>query len=532
MRKNDGGRRGMKKRVRTLLRVSSRQQLHEDDIPIQRAEARQYIASRSDWIFDREYMEKAVSAYKNSPQDREVLQQILKDASAHEFEILLAYMSDRIGRQEEYSFYVAALNRQGIEVWTVRDGQLKTEEHIDKLLNYIRFWQNEGESKKTGMRVRDTQAEMVKAGKFTGGKAPYGYRLVSSGMISSHGRLLKKLERVEEEAAVIQKIYRLAVLDGMGSGKIAGILNEEGIPAVSPEGWKAGTVAGILKNPVYMGYYAINRRVNDGGLKRLDRREWIYSREQVEELVIVQKETWERAQEIREARRKNDSVPFSGRGRLALTGLVFCGYCGSPLRNGSYCNRWVTKSGEKRAAFAGRYLCPGRCRPRCSYAMEYLEGAVFYVVEHMLGLLTDEDFADEQSERKKRRKMQTEREQKNIVRKQALLLQDIAALEERLPEAIRGQYCFEEEKLARMIREKEVFVRKLQQKRELLDQKLLREERGVLDNRTEIQPDWKEVFCAAGTAAKKMLLTCMIHKIEVRDGEMKIEFKINARSGL
>lgn len=37
----------MCKRVRTLLRVSSRQQLHDDDIPIQRAEAGQYIAKLS-----------------------------------------------------------------------------------------------------------------------------------------------------------------------------------------------------------------------------------------------------------------------------------------------------------------------------------------------------------------------------------------------------------------------------------------------------------------------------------------------------
>ena len=54
------------KRVRTLLRVSSKQQLHDDDIPMQRAQAKQYIAGRPDWVFDKEYMEKAVSAYKNS----------------------------------------------------------------------------------------------------------------------------------------------------------------------------------------------------------------------------------------------------------------------------------------------------------------------------------------------------------------------------------------------------------------------------------------------------------------------------------
>ena len=68
----------MSKKVRTLLRVSSKQQLHDDDIPVQRAEAEQYIAKRSDWIFDKEYIEKAVSAYKNNVEERAVLQKYLQ----------------------------------------------------------------------------------------------------------------------------------------------------------------------------------------------------------------------------------------------------------------------------------------------------------------------------------------------------------------------------------------------------------------------------------------------------------------------
>ena len=94
------------KRVRTLLRVSSRQQLYDDDIPVQRAELAGYIAGQPDWELDGEYVEKAVSAYKNSVQDREVLMQIVADARNHAFDILLAYMSDRIGRREEYTFYI------------------------------------------------------------------------------------------------------------------------------------------------------------------------------------------------------------------------------------------------------------------------------------------------------------------------------------------------------------------------------------------------------------------------------------------
>ena len=52
----------MGKKVRTLLRLSSRQQLHDNDIPVQRAEAEEYIAKHTDWEFDKEYIEKAVSA--------------------------------------------------------------------------------------------------------------------------------------------------------------------------------------------------------------------------------------------------------------------------------------------------------------------------------------------------------------------------------------------------------------------------------------------------------------------------------------
>ena len=37
----------MTKRVRTLLRVSSKQQLHDDDIPVHRAEAEGYIAKQT-----------------------------------------------------------------------------------------------------------------------------------------------------------------------------------------------------------------------------------------------------------------------------------------------------------------------------------------------------------------------------------------------------------------------------------------------------------------------------------------------------
>ncbi len=535
----------MNKRVRTLLRVSSRQQLHDDDIPIQRAEAEQFIAKHPDWVFDKEYLEKGVSAYHNGVDDREVLQEIMQDAKRGEFEILLAYMSDRIGRQEEYSFYVAELNRMGIEVWTIKDGPLKTEEHIDKLLNYIRFWQNEGESKKTGMRVHDTMVEMVKDGKFVGGKAPYGYKLVLSGEISNHGRALHKLVIVPEQADIIRQIFRYAVNQGMGYEKIANTLNKNGVPAPILDKWKGGTIRSILTNPVYMGYIAYNRRKNGhANSTRLDRKEWTYSREQKPEIMIVSQEIWERAQEIREARKnkinasrqetnalymEQYNVPFSTRGRLALTGMVYCGYCGKRLKNTGYANHWTCKkTGEKKVSYVGRYGCPEKCKQRSTYSQEYLEGVVFATVETYLENLKKIDISKELEEMQTQQGKTIKREIKDLEKEIKNLLADIETLEEKLPEAIRGEFAFSVDKLSAIISDKESLKKEKEIQKKSLQKQL--EEISLQSNElmtfVEAMPKWNEIFSQADVQTKQMILSTLIDKIIVKDDDITIKFKI------
>lgn len=534
-----------KKRVRTLLRVSSKQQLHDNDIPIQRAEAEQFIAKQPDWEFDKEYIEKAVSAYKNGVKDREVLQQILKDASNKEFDILLTYMSDRIGRQEEYSTYVATLNSLGLEVWTIKDGQLKTEEHIDRFINFMRFWQNSCESKKTSMRVSDTQREMVKAGKFVGGKAPYGYKLVPSGEISNHGRLLKKLEIVPEDAEVVRKIFDYAIYDGMGYDRIANTLNKEGIPAPTTEKWKRSTIASILKNPIYMGYYAINRRKNHGSFKRLDRKDWIYSERPDPDLIIISQKDWERAQEIREARKntinqakevnhkqykEQHNVPFSTSGKLLLIGLAYCGYCGKRLKNGSYCNHWTVKStGEKKSAFSGRYVCPEKCKERSCYSQSYLEDIVENVVSSYMRTLKNIDISEELQKIQKQKRTAVQKELKQLQKEQSALKLDIETLEEKIPEAIRGDYCFSVEKLSDLIKEKEKALEEAKQRT-----KIIQSELSAVDIQDEELkqfinhiPNWEELYTNAEIPEKQMILASLIDKIIVKDDDITIRFKIN-----
>ena len=124
--------------------------MDHDDIPMQRLACREYVSSREDWEIVDEISKKGVSGYKVSTNDRDAIMEIKKRASKRQFDVLLVFMFDRLGRREdETPFVVQWFVQQGVEVWSTREGEQRFDTHVDKLLNYIRFWQASGESEKT-----------------------------------------------------------------------------------------------------------------------------------------------------------------------------------------------------------------------------------------------------------------------------------------------------------------------------------------------------------------------------------------------
>lgn len=535
------------KKVNILLRVSSQQQLHDDDIPVQRSECMNFISTHDDWTFQKEYVEKAVSGFKTSVKDREVLQEIQEDAKQKNFDVLVVYMSDRIGRKEDESpVFVSTLNKLGIEIWTVKEGQLKTDQHVDKLLNYIRFWQAEGESRKTGARVKDAQETFAKAGKFIGGYAPLGYRLVPSGEISNHGRLLKKLVIDSEKAPVIRKIFEYAVNYNYGALKIAKVLNEEGIAAPNTT-WKACTVAEILKNPVYMGYIAYNRRQHSkcgGNFERMPMEKWILSDQQNMELVIVPKEIWYKAQAMREDRKagikkgrdtENRKYPLSSSGQLVLMGLVYCGYCGCRLTNGSKYDYWTTKDGEKRKKFVGRYRCTNmangslECQGKAYYRSEEIEPIIYSVVTSYLDSLKESDTCDDLMKLQEEQRARLEKEKAVLLKSLKAAQGDIATLQENIPAALRGESAFSAVQLSSMIRDKEEKITGLKQQiaakdREYRDTQLKKKD---LQSMGSIISNWGELFKACSMAEQKVMLAKLIERIEIKENDIRIKFRIS-----
>ena len=197
----------MKKRVYTLYRVSTKGQVEKDDIPMQKEACRNFAESQG-WEIVKEFSEKGVSGFKKSAKERDELQKIQQAAMEGKFDILLVFMFDRLGRRDdETPFIVEWFAKQGIEVWSVNEGQQRFDTHVDKLMNYIRYWQASGESLKTSVRTRTRLELCTVEGHYTGGTVEFGYKRVRLGRVNKKNQEVCDLVIDEAEAEIVRQIF-------------------------------------------------------------------------------------------------------------------------------------------------------------------------------------------------------------------------------------------------------------------------------------------------------------------------------------
>ena len=542
------------KRVRMLLRVSSNQQLEADgDLSVQRQLVLEYIEKRSDWKLDeKEYFEGSNSGYKNSVADRDVLQDALQDARNKEYDILVAYKDDRIGRRMwEIGAYVMSLKNCGVDIYTVKDGCISPESDdiMGQMVLALRYGNAQKSSSDTGMRVKDTAKKLVQRGKFMGGKAPYGYTLELSGEISKHGRALKHLVIDEKKAEVVTYIYNLAVQKEYGSVKIAKILNshDQYKNEAPNDVWKAGTIASILTNPIYAGYTAYNRRTRiDGKYHKIGSDDWIIAEEGNPEIAIITTDIWNRAQDMRKKRadgiaKKEEHRPYNinviknNTGTLALIDVLYCGYCGRKMTNGSRYNYWKIKStGERRSGKVGLYKCqdmwsgtvhPGRgfCRA------DRIEPIVFSAISEYIGKLQENENVFQEIEVNKqaeKRRMNSELDKDR--QELAKIQKKIDVMEENIPQAMTGEYPLSLEDLVRLIDKQKDMYRKQQEIIKQKEKKMENMDVSITewDYLKKQIPTWQQVFLEADAHTKRVLVDKLIERIDVKEEQITIRFRI------
>lgn len=517
----------MAERVCCLYRVSTTKQVDHDeqnqaDIPVQRKACHEF-ADRMGWDIVLEEREDGVSGFKVSANDRDKIQLIKEYAEKGMFDILLVFMFDRIGRRaEETPFVVEWLIKKGIKVWSVNEGEQRIESHVDRLTNYIRFWQADGESQKTSMRTKAALGQMVQEGRFRGGVAPYGYKLVPSGILNKRKHEVMKLEIDEDESRVIRMIFDLCIGSGYGRFKIANFLTEQGIHTREGRNWHEATVGHILHNIMYTGVLRSGKT---------------YS-EVFDDLQIITTANFQLAQKLMEERvneyNEKRTMPKNTRGQSLLSGNVFCGHCGGRLTLTTSGTVRTNANGERIGRKRIRYVCYNKTRKRaeCSgptgYTMHILDKLVTDVLHEIFNRM-EAVSEDEIISRTHRSSMVTLKERLAAAKAEsAKATKDYDSLKAEVVKAIQGISSFSMDVLSELV---ENARNKMMEANETLTSlnTELAENESKLD---QIKADyhrilkWSEMFDSSDMEVKKMIAGYIIKRVYVYQ-DYRLRFELN-----
>lgn len=516
-------------RVDCLYRVSTDKQVDykdnsQADIPMQRKECHRFC-EKMGWTIVHEEQEDGVSGHKVRAENRDKLQIIKERAKQGKFDILLVFMFDRIGRiADETPFVVEWFVKNGIRVWSTQEGEQRFDNHTDKLTNYIRFWQADGESEKTSIRTKTALGQLVEDGGFKGGNAPYGYDLVKSGRLNKRKHELYELVINEAEAAVVRIVFDKYVHEGFGAQRIATYLNNLGYRARSGKMWHHASIRGMICNLTYTGVLRCGT-----------------SRSQVLlHLQIIAPELFEAAQAIRTSRANaaeaERTVPMNTRGNSLLAGNVFCGHCGSRLSLTTNGKAYPCKDDPNRVVKRVRYICYGKtrkqteCDGQTGYTAHILDGIIDKIVrqifERMKAIPKSEIVNARYREKMEERKIRLRSVKADYTKAAA----ELDTLKAEVIKAIHGESVFPKELLASLISEAEAKCRELQVAFEQA-QADYDEGQTVLQSLNAQYNDiisWAEMYDTASMEAKKMIVNCLINRVEVyRDYKLHIDFNID-----
>ncbi|WP_368900701.1 recombinase family protein [Oceanobacillus oncorhynchi] len=529
-----------KKIVRTLYRVSTKRQLKEEDIPVQRNACLKYLRRMENWHFDEKnsYIEKGVSGFRKSSAERDVIQTILEDAKNKEFDVLLVYMFDRLGRQQyDTPLILKTLNDLGVETWSTEEGQQKFTDHSDDLINYIRFWQADGESKKTSLRVKEAKRQKMLKGEAVPSLPPLGYKLIDSGKVNHQNRKMKKIVINESEANLIRDVFYLYHNKGYGWDRIMRTVNDMGYRNRSGNLITARTIPRILQNPIYKGHVVSGKySIDQSGKKFIQpETEWIVDTSRKEELTIIDEKVFDEVQKtIKQRSRKNNNQSNSPRkGELLLSGIAKCGTCGGSLTYHATSRVANYKNGNQERILALFYMCYNKarskkeCDGKLTYSKKRIENAVLQDVRIFISGFQKEDLYERvtRSISKMEKKMDFDLKESKTHLKKAQ--KELDALHGEVSASILGESRFSPELLNDLITKKESEVDGYKEKIVSVESTTKEEKDRLLAN-VAVQkyiPKWEEEFQKLDKDEKKIALSKLISEIRLTEDKIEVDYK-------
>ena len=382
-----------KKECYIYTRVSTSIQVDGYSLDAQKDKLRKY-ADFQDMVIVGEYSDEGKSG--KSVEGRPEFLQMLRDIEEGKDQVsfVLVFKLSRFGRNAaDVLTSLQKMQDFGVNLICVEDG-IDSSKDSGKLMISVLSAVAEIERENILVLTMEGRRQKAREGKWNGGFAPYGYKLVDG-----------ELEIAEDEAEIIRLIFDKYINTTMGVNGIAAWLNQQGYQKKKRQNntlnaFAASFIKGVLDNPVYCGKLAYGRRKNE---KIPGKRNAYHIVKQDSYMLydgiheaIIDMDVWETVQEKRkEMAKKYEHVNKGKDERIhLLSGLLRCPVCGA----GMYGNKSIKNRNGKHYKDYYYYGCKHRRNTRghsCAFSKQLQEEKMDNAVAEVISrLVSNPKFAD------------------------------------------------------------------------------------------------------------------------------------------
>lgn len=532
-------------RVWNLYRVSTKLQLtNTEEIPMQRHYCTKFIENKQGWELHREITELGVSAFKNRAEERVVLNSILQGAINKEFDVLLVYKADRLGRLGIDSVrFLMKLLEYGVKTFSTIENYLSVETAQDRDITGLYFHISENESLNTSKRVSDFMEMYNEEGKYMGGTPPYGYKLIDTGIQhwKKRDKTVNELRIRSDEADIVKEIFYLAFYEGMGAQRIAKNLNGKGYKTRVNGIWRVNVISRILRNTIYIGFKRFGTTDNNGLLKE---REHFQLQPKNSNLEIIDEDIFWGVQKLLDQRlnRENRSThgSYATASRMILTGIAKCGYCFTTLKADYSLKSYNRKTDGKTTKMTTyRYTCNTSRSDQNNHGMSRFSSKKFeaMVEENVLNYIRNIDFEifDREVDKFLKENIeQNEIEVKQIRKNLDNMYRELEALKEEVINTIMGRGKFSNDLLQELIAKKEKEILELNKTLNLSELVLLEKRTEANDLhllKLEVS-DWESRYNNSDINDKKKMMNRIIKDLQFKKDEIFLKLTLPIEKAL
>ena len=311
-------------RVAYYARVSTDFMEQLNSLENQKKYFTEYIGDMPNWEFAGGYIDEGISGV--TTKKREKFNEMIDDALSGLFDLIVTKEVSRFARNTLDSIqYTRKLLSNGVAVYFQNDNINTLDEDSEFRLTIMASMAQD-ESRKISSRVRWGHHQAIKNGVVLGNSNIFGYRKAD-----------KRLYIDEEQAEIVRELFELYSTGKYSMKNLETYFYNKGVRNTRGNKLAHSTMANIIKNPKYMGYY-------------------VYKDESGEVVpAIVTEELWQRANDVLKLRsldviQKQNKTNHNN----LLTGKLICAHCGQPF----YRKDTVSKKGTTNSA----WRCSGKIK--------------------------------------------------------------------------------------------------------------------------------------------------------------------------